>query len=112
MPAPAADMSASVDITALSSFIAANSTSAGINHARRIMVLCSSLSDFLELWSSHCQVKDRHYGDDSNDSLLRSCTRICFFLWHVCAGIKLARSWPACVAGVLIRRHCARGITE
>ena len=31
------------------------------------MVISSPLSDFLALWSSHCQVKIRHHGDDSAD---------------------------------------------
>ena len=48
-------------------------------HARGMMVICSPLSYFLALWSSHCQVKNRPHGGDSadpyNQNLLFSVTR-------------------------------------
>ena len=36
-------------------------------HEQQMMVIRSPLRDFLALWSSHCQVKNRHHGDDSAD---------------------------------------------
>ena len=49
------------------------------HHARQMMVICSPLSHFLALWSSHCQVKNRPHGDDSDDPDYQ----ICCFLWHM-----------------------------
>ena len=37
------------------------------SHVQQIMVISSPLSDFLALWSSHCQVKNLPHGADSAD---------------------------------------------
>ena len=42
-------------------------THVAVCHARRVMVICSPLSGFLALWSSHCRAKHRPHGDDSAD---------------------------------------------
>ena len=50
-----------------------------LHHEQQMMVMSSLLSDFLALWSSHCQVKNRPQGADSADPYYQ----ICCFLWHV-----------------------------
>ena len=37
------------------------------SHVQQIMVISSPMSDFLALWSSHCQVKNRPHEADSAD---------------------------------------------
>ena len=36
----------------------------GSHHARRMLVMCSPLSGFLALWSSHCRANNRPHGDE------------------------------------------------
>ena len=51
------------------------------NHEQQMMVISSPLSDFVALWSSHCQVKNRPHGADSADPYYH------FLLFSVARGV-------------------------
>ena len=49
-------------------------------HEQQMMVISSPLSDFLALWSSHCQVRNRPHAADSADPYYQ------YFLFFVARG--------------------------
>ena len=80
------------------------------HHARRMVVICSPLGEFLAMWSSHCQVKNRPHGDDSADpdyqSLLFSVARGSNTL---CPALRYPRTLNAIATLSLRQEHLRAG---